>query len=87
MLDSRPGEAIGPLRRAANLGAPGERVWPNLARAFLQRGRLVACYSAVLEAKAAGSPVEELSGLLEQVGEALGPTLETLRQTLEKSPA
>jgi len=86
MMDSRPGEAIGPLRRAANLGAPGERVWPQLARAFFQRGRLVACYSAVLEAQAAGYPVEELSGLVEQVSAALGPPLETLRQSVEKSP-
>ncbi len=53
--DARPGEAIGPLRRAANLGAPGDRVWPMLAQALLSRSRYVAAFSAVLEAKAAGA--------------------------------
>src|SRR5690606_14839022 len=28
MGDQRPGEAIAPLRRAANLGADGRTVWP-----------------------------------------------------------
>lgn len=85
MLDSRPGEAIGPLRRAANLGSAGDRVWPLLARAFVQRGRLVAAYSAVLEARAAGSPADELQPVLEQLTGTLGAPFETLRQTVEKS--
>jgi hypothetical protein len=33
--DGRPGEAVGPLRRAANLGAPPKQIWP-LARARLR---------------------------------------------------
>jgi len=45
--DDRAGEAIGPLRRAANLGAPGDRIWPLLARAFVERGRSVAALGAV----------------------------------------
>ncbi len=35
--DGRAGEAIDPLRRAANLGAPPKQIWPLLARAFVQR--------------------------------------------------
>jgi hypothetical protein len=71
--DSRPGEAIGPLRRAANLGAPGERVWPMLAQALLARSRYVAAFSAVIEAKAAGATQHALAPLIEQVEAALGP--------------
>src|SRR5882724_2449489 len=71
--DSRPGEAIGPLRRAANLGAAGDRVWPLLAQAFLIRTRYLAAYSAIVEAQAAGSTQEAVATLLAQVEAALGP--------------
>src|SRR5687768_1907345 len=49
--DGRPGEAISPLRRAANLGADGRVIWPALAKAFLARGRYLAALAAVLEAR------------------------------------
>jgi len=81
--DSRPGEAIGPLRRAANLGAAGDRVWPLLAQAFLARTRYVAAYSAIVEAQAAGSTAESLATLLEQVETALGPSFEAWRKAVE----
>jgi hypothetical protein len=81
--DSRPGEAIGPLRRAANLGAAGDRVWPLLAQAFLARARYVAAYSAISEALAAGSSAESLAALLEQVEAALGPSFEAWRKAVE----
>jgi hypothetical protein len=85
MSDGRPGEAIGPLRRAANLGAAGDQVWPLLARALLDRGRLLAAYAAVLEGRSAGVPPEALSHVLQQVGQGLGDPFQTLRQSLEKS--
>jgi len=85
--DSRPGEAIGPLRRAANLGAPGERVWPMLAQALLSRSRYVAAFSAVIEAKAAGAPQQILAPLIAQVEAALGPPFQTWRNALESSAA
>jgi hypothetical protein len=85
MTDGRPGEAIGPLRRAANLGAAGDRVWPLLARAFADRGRLLAAYSAVLEGQSAGASVDALAGVLQQVTAALGDPFLSVRQTLEKS--
>jgi tetratricopeptide (TPR) repeat protein len=73
--DGRAGEAIAPLRRAANLGADGERIWPALARAFADRGRLLAAYSAVLEAEAAGVDRSKLSPILDRIHEQLGPEL------------
>jgi len=72
LSDGRPGEAIGVLRRAANLGAAGDQVWPLLAQAFALRGRLLAAYSAVLEARSAGAPEEALLGALEMVSSGLG---------------
>ncbi len=73
--DRRSGEAIGPLRRAANLGAPGDMVWPLLASALLARGRFMAALGAVLEAKAAGVPENRLEPLMQQIKQRLGPAL------------
>jgi hypothetical protein len=70
--DGRAGEAIGPLRRGANLGANPARVWALLARAFATRGRSLAALGAVLEARAAGAPETELEAVVETVKEALG---------------
>jgi hypothetical protein len=83
--DSRPGEAIGPLRRAANLGAPGDRVWPLLAQAFLARSRYLAAYSAILEAQMAGAGDERLSGVLAELETALGPPLAAWRNAAEEA--
>lgn len=52
--DSRPGEAIAPLRRAIILGANGAEAWPLLADSLLSRNRCLAALAAVLEARAAG---------------------------------
>jgi tetratricopeptide (TPR) repeat protein len=55
MLGSaRPGEAIAPLRRAANLGADGTVIWPMLADALLARGHYLAAYGALEEARECG---------------------------------
>jgi tetratricopeptide (TPR) repeat protein len=87
LSDGRPGEALGPLRRAVNLGAPGERVWPLLAQALAQRGRLLAAYSAVKEAEAAGSSADELEAVMAIVEANLGAELAALRKVVEKAPA
>jgi hypothetical protein len=50
----RYGEAIAPLRRAANLNAAAEAVWPLLAVAFLERNRLLAAWGATEEGRASG---------------------------------
>jgi hypothetical protein len=73
--DGRAGESIGPLRRAANLGAPGAHIWPLLARAFLARGRSVAALGAVIEARAAGVEDAALRDGTSDVEKALGPAL------------
>lgn len=73
--DDRAAESIGPLRRAANLGAPGDRVWPLLARAFSERGRTVAAFGAVLEARAAGVEEAVVRDVLAVVEARLGTAL------------
>ncbi len=50
----RFGEAIAPLRRAANLQAPARAVWPALSIAFLERDRLLAAWGATEEGLSAG---------------------------------
>jgi hypothetical protein len=82
--DERPGEAIGPLRRAANLGADGSRIWPLLATALCDRGRLVAAYGACLEAKAAGVEAALLAPTLTRIEEALGGELSAWGRLVER---
>jgi hypothetical protein len=84
--DDRAGEAIGPLRRAANLGAPGDKIWPLLARAFDARGRSIAAYGAVLEARAAGVDEAIIRDVLVSVESKLGDTLTTWRKHVEAVP-
>ncbi len=73
--DGRPGEAISPLRRAANLGADGKVIWPALARAFFARERYLAALAAVHEAREAGVVDDDLADLVEGVGRHLEPAL------------
>ena len=77
--DGRPGEAISPLRRAANLGAEGKVVWPLLARAFLEREYNLAAYAAILEAEEAGAAPVELEPLQAEVNTRLEPALTAWR--------
>jgi hypothetical protein len=85
--DDRPGEAIGPLRRAANLGSPGDKIWPLLARAFNERGRLVAAYGAVLEARAAGVDDAVMRDVIVSVEAKLGATLTAWSALVGERPA
>ncbi len=87
MDDGRPGEAISPLRRAANLGADGALVWPLLARAFADRGRLLAAFGAVLEARAAGVTDQSMTPLVQSIEKRLGGRLEPWRKLMAKSGA
>jgi tetratricopeptide (TPR) repeat protein len=70
--DARPGEAIALLRRAANLGAPPEVVWPRLAGAFKERGRWVAALAACEEARDAGVPEDRIRPLEAEIRDKLG---------------
>jgi hypothetical protein len=76
LADGRPGEAIAPLRRAANLGADGREVWPLLADALLLRGRYLAALGALFEAREAGVPEADLGPRMEAIESALGEPLE-----------
>ncbi len=82
LADQRAGEAIAPLRRAANLGASGARVWPLLAQALASRGRHVAALGAVEEARAAGVEDGELSGIVDAIQRQLGAPLDSWRELL-----
>lgn len=81
--DERYGEAIGPLRRAVNLGADGARVWPLLAEAFSARGRHVAAYAALVEARAAGVAEPGLEQLGSRIDQALGGPLQAWKALVE----
>jgi hypothetical protein len=83
MGDHRPGEAIGPLRRAANLGADGRLVWPLLADALIARGRYVAALGALLEGEAAGVERGETNGTMKKIEAKLGKSLTAWRELVE----
>ncbi|MBX3230132.1 MAG: hypothetical protein KIT84_25135 [Labilithrix sp.] len=75
LLNDRPGEAIGPLRRALAFGGLPQEVMPPLAKAFLQRGRFVAAFACLKDALAAGAPEKELAEDIREVETKLGPAL------------
>jgi hypothetical protein len=77
--DARPGEAIGPLRRAINLGANGAEVWPLLASALAARDRNLAALGAIMEAREAGVAEEVLADTSAKVTERLGAALDAWR--------
>jgi hypothetical protein len=77
--DGRPGEALGPLRRAANLGAPAKLIWPILARAFVARKKYVAAFACIREARSAGVQDTEIRTEIQEVEAALGPALTAWR--------
>jgi hypothetical protein len=85
--DSRPGEAIGLLRRAINLGASGGEVWPMLAGAFLARGRLLAALGAVREARTNGVSGDELDRIHDRVAQQLGERFVRWSQVLSTNTA
>jgi tetratricopeptide (TPR) repeat protein len=75
LLNGRPGEAVGPLRRALAFGGSPSVVLPPLARAFLQRKRYVAAFACLRDAVEAGVPDREIANELRQVESALGTAL------------
>ena len=75
LLNDRPGEAVGPLRRALAFGGSPVAVLPPLARAFLQRKRFVAAFACLRDAVEAGVPDRDIADELRQVEGALGTAL------------
>jgi hypothetical protein len=75
LQSGRPGEAIGPLRRAIAFGGPASEVMPPLARAYLKRKRHVAAFACLRDAMTAGAPEREFAEELREIEGALGPAL------------
>jgi tetratricopeptide (TPR) repeat protein len=76
----RYGEAIGPLKRAANLGVSGEDVWFELASAFMERNLWLAAFGAALEARDGGAADHDLGVLMRRITLRLGAPLEAWRK-------
>jgi hypothetical protein len=72
LLNSRPGEAVGPLRRALAFGGPPNLVMPPLVRAFLQRKRFVAAFACLRSAIEAGVAERDMAEELREIEAALG---------------
>ena len=83
--DAGPGEAIGALRRAANLGADGAKVWPLLADALLARGYCVAALGAIMEARDAGANGDALASAQETIERKLGAPLQAWKGSMGRS--
>ncbi|MGD0528190.1 MAG: hypothetical protein ABSE49_23855 [Polyangiaceae bacterium] len=75
LQNDRPGEAIGPLRRALAFGGAPADVMPPLARSFLRRRKWVAAYACLRDALEAGVSERELADELRQVESTLGVAL------------
>lgn len=75
LINERPGEAIGPLRRALAFGGLPQDVLPPLARALCKRGRYVAAFACLKDALTAGAPEKDLADDIREVETKLGPAL------------
>jgi tetratricopeptide (TPR) repeat protein len=75
LVSGRPGEAIGPLRRAIAFGGTPSQVLPLLGRAYLRRQRLLPAFACFREALEAGVAERDIAEELGQVESALGPAL------------
>jgi tetratricopeptide (TPR) repeat protein len=87
LQNDRPGEAIGPLRRALAFGGASADVMPPLARSFLRRRRWVAAYACLRDALEAGVSERELADELRQVEGALGVALTGWKAKLVEAKA
>ena len=81
----RPGEAIGPLRRAYALGGRVEEVLPQLMQAFLDRGRPTSALAYYLEAQERGLDDAQLVPFREQLDDQLGTALERWRKLTDQA--
>jgi tetratricopeptide (TPR) repeat protein len=85
LAERRPGEAIGPLRRAAMLGA--NTVWPRLSEAFIERGRFLAALGAVEEARRSGVDDAALAEVRKRVEDRFGTLLAPWQSLVAKNSA
>lgn len=76
LAHGRAGEAIAPLRRAAAIGADARRLWPALAQAFLERGRVLAALASTIAGAQEAGPTEQLFQLRAEINVRLGNNLQ-----------
>ncbi len=76
LAHGRPGEAIGPLRRAAAMDGDPEQVWLALGEAFLERGRVLAALSSAAAAGKSGASGPAFEALVERAVAQGGPLFE-----------
>jgi hypothetical protein len=86
LQSERPGEAIGPLRRALAFGGAPAEVMPPLARAFLRRKKWVAAYACLRDALEAGVGERDVAEELREVEAALGVPLTGWKAKLVEGP-
>lgn len=84
LAGGRPGEAIAPLRRAANLGHE-QGAWLPLAEAFMARDQYCAALGALEEARTVGVPQSALEPLVHRVAAHLGDAFEVWRSAFHPS--
>ncbi len=87
LQSDRPGEAIGPLRRALAFGGAAVDVMPPLARAFAKRKKWVAAYACLRDALDAGVSERDIAEELRQIEGALGVGLTGWKAKLVESGA
>jgi tetratricopeptide (TPR) repeat protein len=75
LMNERPGEAVGPLRRALAFGGAPSLIMPPLAKAFLQRKRYVAAFACLRQAVEAGVAERDLADDLRTIEAELGLAL------------
>lgn len=77
LAHGRPGEAIGPLRRAVAMDADPSAVWPALGVAFLERGRYLAALATTRAGAESGARTDALERVREQAVARLGVAYES----------
>ncbi len=80
MEEHRFGEAIGPLRRALNLGAPLIEIGPQLGLALLRQRRCIAAVAVLEQAREAGGDEDKLLPAIRLAMAILGDEAGTWRQ-------
>ncbi|MGD0675346.1 MAG: hypothetical protein ABSC94_08005 [Polyangiaceae bacterium] len=81
LQNDRPGEAIGPLRRALAFGGPPNAIMPTLARAFMKRKKWVAAYACLRDALERGVGEREIAEDIRAAEAALGVSLTAWKAT------
>lgn len=82
LQNSRPGQAIGLLRRALSLGAAPKEVLPLLAESYLERGCHLPAVICAEHARQLGADAEAMRAIEAAAGEALGEPWTRFREVV-----